>query len=160
MELLLSSQKQLVTISLPPFLVISQRQSTILQTLAVLAQSGNGSSLIFPRRPWDYWLRFVHKGWSTHPLWCLSSSWSTVWSQYSNTRWSFFFLLKTSMRLTRLGCLSRWKYRQQGAKFELGKTAFPNLGPIKESCLFFRKFLSWIEGGCKQSFDEQSLSSL
>ena len=88
MELLLSSRKQLVTISLPPFLVISQRQSTILQTLAVLAQSGNGSSLIFPRRPWDYWLRFVHKGWSTHPLWCLSSSWSTVWSQYSNTRWS------------------------------------------------------------------------
>ncbi len=55
-----------------------------------------GSS-IFTRQDW--------KG-ESHPLGFLSSSLSTVRSQYSKTRWSFLFLLKTSSRLTRFGCFS------------------------------------------------------
>ena len=40
-----------------------------------------------------------------HPLGCLSSSFSTVWSTYSKTRCSRFLRLKTSNKFTRFGCL-------------------------------------------------------
>lgn len=42
----------------------------------------------------------------SYPRGCLSSSFSTVWSTYSNTRWSLFFLLNTSIKLTKFGCFS------------------------------------------------------
>ena len=126
------------------------------QTLAVPAYRENSSQLIFPRKPWCVLLGFVYKGWVTHPLWCLSSSWSTVWSQYSNTRWSLRFLLKTSIRLTRLGCLSCWKHKKRGAKLELWKTVFFNVGPTEERCLSFRK----IRLGLKEAVDSTVLSSL
>lgn len=47
---------------------------------------------------------------SGHPLGYLSSSFSTVLSQYSNTRWSLRFLLNTSRRLTKFGCFKFWKW--------------------------------------------------
>lgn len=43
---------------------------------------------------------------TTHPLGWRSSSVSTVWSQYSNTRWSFRLRRNTSIRFTRFPCLS------------------------------------------------------
>lgn len=75
-------------------------------------------------------LCFVCQGWVTHPLWYLSNSWRTVWSQYSNTRWSFRFLRKTSMRLMRLGCLSCWKQEKEDAKYESGKTVSSSFDPV------------------------------
>lgn len=65
-------------------------------------RSSNGSC----GHPLPPLLKAVSAGQVTHPQGCLSSSWSTVWSQYSKTRCSFLFLLKTSSRFTRLGCFS------------------------------------------------------
>ena len=45
----------------------------------------------------------------TYPLGFLSSSVSTVWSTYSNTKWSFFFRLKTSIKFTKFWCFNCWK---------------------------------------------------
>lgn len=49
----------------------------------------------------------------THPLGWRSSSLSTVWSQYSNTRWSFRLRRNTSIRFTRLACFSCCKDTKQ-----------------------------------------------
>lgn len=57
-------------------------------------------------------LSFPHNG--AHPLGRLSSSLSTVWSQYSKTRCSFLFRLNTSSRFTRLPCLSCCKKGREG----------------------------------------------
>lgn len=45
---------------------------------------------------------------SGQPYGCLSSSWSTVCSQYSNTKCSFRLRLNTSSRFTRFGCFNVW----------------------------------------------------
>ena len=42
----------------------------------------------------------------TYPLGFLSSSFKSVWSQYSKTKCIFLFLLNTSMRFTRFGCFN------------------------------------------------------
>lgn len=41
-----------------------------------------------------------------YPLGCFSNSLRTVRSQYSKTKWSFFFRRKTSIKLTRFGCFN------------------------------------------------------
>ena len=45
----------------------------------------------------------------THPLGFASSSFKTVWSQNSNTIWSFLFRRNTSNKFTRFGCFSCYK---------------------------------------------------
>ena len=62
----------------------------------------------------------------SHPLLCFSISFSSVRSQYSNTKCNFLFLLNTSIKFTKFGCFSCWKnnalmlenkscqYRQEG----------------------------------------------
>ena len=45
----------------------------------------------------------------THPLGLASSSFNTVWSQNSNTIWSFLFRRNTSNKFTRFGCLRVYK---------------------------------------------------
>ena len=62
----------------------------------------------------------------SYPLGCFSSSLSTVRSQYSKTRCSFFLRRKTSIKLTRFGCFNCWKEeekkdRQSGDKEETRK---------------------------------------
>ena len=47
-----------------------------------------------------------------YPWGYLSSSLSTVWSTYSNTRCNLFFLLNTSIRFTRFGCFSCCKHKK------------------------------------------------
>lgn len=44
--------------------------------------------------------------WVTYPVGFLSSSFSSVWSQYSKTKCIFLFLLNTSTRFTRFGCFN------------------------------------------------------
>lgn len=82
------------------------------------------------KRLWALSPLFSSKGWATHPLWYRSSSWSTVWSQYSNTRWSLRFLRKTSRRLTRLGCLSCWNQKRQGGEYGLWES-FSGFQPVE-----------------------------
>lgn len=122
------------TISYDPLPSLFSNSSAVRPSSGVnlfLPDLQKGPLLIFPHASWRVVPCFICKGWITHPLWCLSNSWRTVWSQYSNTRWSFRFLLKTSIRLTRLGCLSCWKHKKQGAKLGPWKTAFSNFDPIK-----------------------------
>lgn len=47
----------------------------------------------------------------SYPLGCLSSSFSTVWSTYSNTRWRRFLRRNTSIKFTRFGCFNCWNIR-------------------------------------------------
>lgn len=63
------------------------------QCLATLTQT---------QRPPQRCVCLIH----THPLGWRSSSLRTVWSQYSNTRWSFRLRRNTSIRFTRLACFS------------------------------------------------------
>lgn len=70
-------------------------------------------------RPGDICTTDIRQQNTTHPLGWRSSSVSTVWSQYSNTRWSFRLRRNTSIRFTRLPCLSCCKKNREGENTQI-----------------------------------------
>lgn len=83
----------------------------------------------------------------TYPFGFLSSSFRSVWSQYSKTKCIFLFLLNTSMRFTRFGCFNCCKEIEMQSKC-LSSKCLSRLYHFKNT----RSFLSFVWISCAKFY--------